>query len=170
MEYKKVNWYGKEVMIEVDKSVMGAIKQGCMLVEVDCKRSMKKKGEGKVYYKKRKGKSKGYIEHHASAPGKPPAVDTGRLRASITSNWTGSGMERAKIETPVPETKSDDGVGQPKEKLHGVVGTNVEYAKDLETGKESRNLKPRPYLRPALERQRGKILELYKNRLNKGKV
>lgn len=159
---RKIEWYGKEVMIEVDKSVMGAIKEGCLMVEADCKKSMKK-GSGRLYLK---GKNKN-IQHYASAPGEPPAVDTGRLRASITHNWTGSGMGRAQIQTPVAGSKNEDGIGQPTEELTGVVGTNVEYAKALELGDPDRRLKPRPYLRPALERQKGKILNLYNNRLGK---
>ena len=86
-----------------------------------------------------------------SAPGEPPHVQTGRLRASISSNWTGSGRQAGKV-----GAKADaEGVGNPGGKypmISGVVGTQVEYGRDLELGNRGRNLSPRPYLRPALDK------------------
>jgi phage gpG-like protein len=76
-------------------------------------------GRGKRY-------KKGSVVHLASAPGDPPAVDSGRLRQSIT-------VLRL----------SDD---------HYRVGTNVVYAPLLEFG--SRKVAPRPFMRPALEKVR----------------
>lgn len=72
------------------------------------------------------GKGRTYGRHTASAPGDPPAVDTGRLRQSITA---------LKI-TPG----------------HWRVGTNVEYAIYLEFG--TRRVAPRPFFRPAVARLR----------------
>jgi len=152
-------WYGKEVSDAVAKRLMDAIKTGCYLVETDAKESMKP-GSGKEY--KRGGKI-----HTASAPGEPPAVDTGRLRASISSNWTGSGMAKGKVESPA---EADDGVGQPAKELTGVVGSNVEYARRLELGFVGAdslgriyNQLPRPYLRPALHKNEKEILKSFKN-------
>lgn len=88
-------------------------------------------------------------------------VDTGRLRASITTNWTGSGMSRAKIKTPKKNTKPEDGIGQPggnKKKFVVVVGTNVEYGVFQEYG--ARKISAHPYLRPALEKNKGRIKQL----------
>ena len=121
---EKFKWYGKSVNDAVAKRVMDAIKTGCFMVEGDAKQSMKP-GSGREY-KKRSGKI-----HKASAPGEPPAVDMGRLRASVSSNWTGSGMAKGKVESPA---KAEDGVGQPTKELTGVVGSNVEYARRLELG------------------------------------
>jgi hypothetical protein len=89
-------------------------------------------------------------------------VDLGRLRASISVNYTdgpgvgrvesydlatGSGKNRKRI----GKTKTaSDGVGNPggdKFTFFGVVGTNVEYALD----KEFDPKRGRPYLRPAYE-------------------
>jgi HK97 gp10 family phage protein len=64
----------------------------------------------------------------------PTPVDTGRMRGSISTNWSGSGMARGKVDSPA---KSGDGVGQPDERdkqFAVVVGTNVEYAPYVETG------------------------------------
>ncbi len=156
---ERFKWYGKEVNDAVAKRLIGAIKVGCYWVETDAKESMKP-GSGKEY--KRKGKI-----HTASAPGEPPAVDTGRLRASISSNWTGSGMAKGKVKSPA---EADDGVGQPAKGLTGVVGSNVEYARRLELGFVGAdslgriyNQLPRPYLRPALHKNEKKILKLFKD-------
>jgi len=88
----------------------------CIRVESRAKRGMSPGGSGK--------------KHVPSAPGSPPAVDTGRLRASITH-----------------ELGDDSG------DLVGRVGTNVTYAKHLELG--TSEMAARPFLRPALDAVRG---------------
>jgi len=85
-------------------------------------------------------------------------VDTGRLRSSISVNWTGSEMAEGKIEN---KAKSGDGVKQPTSKpdeFTVVVGTNVDYAIAQEYGTSKQSGKP--YLRPALEKNLGKIKQL----------
>lgn len=74
-----------------------------LAIQVDraAKKSMKK-GTGRTY---RRGK----VTHQASSPGQPPAVDTGRLRSSITYE-----------------------IGTNGRVLVARVGTNVSYAKHLE--------------------------------------
>ena len=144
-----IKWYDKELLQMVNNKGMNAIKKGCYLVEGDTKKSMKP-GSGRIY-KKRGGKL-----HRASAPGQPPAVDEGRYRASISSNWHGSGMERGKVDS---QAEPDDGIGQPDKDLTGVVGTNMEIGPYLELG--TSKMKPRPHLRPALEKNRSKILGLF---------
>jgi len=80
-------------------------------------------------------------------------VDTGRLRASISTNWAGSSTPRASIKNPIRDprnpSKSDDGVGRPDgpKELVYVVGTNVKYAPAQEHG--TSKLTGRPYLYPA---------------------
>lgn len=73
-----------------------------------------------------------------SAPGDPPGVDTGRLRASITTSWTGGPANGGDGVSP----PSDDG------QFTVVVGTAVPYAVYLEYG--TRKMAARPYFRPAL--------------------
>ena len=65
-----------------------------------------------------------------SQPGQPPAVDTGRLRASITHRIEGN---------------------------VAFVGTTVEYAAYLEYG--TSRIEPRPFLHPALEKNDAYIRE-----------
>jgi len=68
-------------------------------------------------------------------------VDTGRLRASISVNWTGSGLTYGKVEGKTmakagrKPSSASDGVGQPPKEIGGFyasVGTNVEYGEDVE--------------------------------------
>lgn len=83
-------------------------------------------------------------------------VLTGRLRASISQNWSGSGKSRGDVE---PKANAEDGAGQPPTKpdtFSAVVGTNVKYARRIEFGfmdtdKLGRkyNQQPNPYLYPA---------------------
>jgi len=83
-------------------------------------------------------------------------VLTGRLRASISQNWTGSGKTRGDVD---PKATAEDGAGQPITKPNtfaAVVGTNVKYARRIEFGfmdtdKLGRkyNQQPQPYLYPA---------------------
>jgi len=62
-------------------------------------------------------------------------VDTGRLRASYSTNWDDSGMAFAPVKSPA---KGGDGVSQPTRGYGDLavvrVGTNVEYAVYIEYG------------------------------------
>lgn len=71
----------------------------------------------------RPGTGELYGKHRASAPGEPPAPDTGRLRAA---------------------TQADEQVRHEGDDLVGRVVANTEYAAALETGTE--RMAARPYL------------------------
>ena len=100
------------------------------------------------------------------------SVDTGRLRSSLSVNWTGSGIAHGKVESPA---KADDGVREPEDKVLAVViGTNVEYAARVEfgyTGPDSLgrtfNQQPRPYLRPAFASKIGNLIKNIKKEMPK---
>lgn len=155
-----VNWNDKPFKEEIKNKCLRNMAKACLFLEGEIKKSFVL-GTGRRY---KKGKG---IWHTASAPGNPPAVDIGRLRGSISANWTGSGMSRGKVESPA---KSGDGVGQPANKakeIIGVVGTNVVYARRLEYGfmkkdklGRSYHQAPRPYLRPALEKNKAKLAQI----------
>ena len=88
--------------------------------------------------------------------GGAPNIITGRLKSSITSNWTdrkGSGRQSLGGDPPV----SNPGGSWPV--MKGVVGTNVFYGENLEKGIHGSPLKP--FLRPALERNRNRINRLF---------
>jgi len=121
-----------EIRIDFDKAidpkdVEKRLTNAVVFLEGEVKRMLSQPGHGRAYYR-------GNVKHIASAPGEPPAVDTGRLRASITHR-----VER-------------DG-----KNFSGLVGTNVEYAKDLEMG--TAKMAPRPFLRPTLENNKQRILD-----------
>lgn len=70
-------------------------------------------------------------------------VDTGRLRNSITHQTENS------------ETQSK-----------AYIGTNVEYAPYVEFGVASKNIKPQPYLCPAIEENKDKIEDMIREGMN----
>lgn len=95
------------------------------------RRLLSQPGQGRLY---RRPGARGprSVLHRASLPGEPPAVDTGRLRASYT--WrTGEDIRGPYVE----------------------VGTNVEYGPWLEFG--TRYMEARPALRPAINSLRSNI-------------
>lgn len=95
-------------------------------------------GSGKVYIR-------GGKEHHASAPGEVPAVDSGHLRRNI----------RHKVEVE-------------KGQVTGYVGTKVKYAKDLELG--TPKIAPRPFLRPAVFDHKKEIIDAFELGAKKARV
>lgn len=76
---------------------------------------------------------RGNITHQSSAPGEAPATDTGNLVQNIKS-------------------VKDTG------KFSWLVGTGLKYGRYLEHG--TTNMKPRPWLIPALEKNRKNITEM----------
>ncbi len=88
--------------------------------------------------------------------GKAPGIVTGRLKSSITSNWTGrrgSGQSSIGGDPPM----RDPGGSWPI--IKGVVGTNVTYGRELEYGHGK--TRAYPFMRPALERNRREIPRLF---------
>jgi HK97 gp10 family phage protein len=75
-----------------------------------------------------------YGNHQASAPKEAPAVDTGALINSIT------------VEFP--------------SRLTGIIAPHTEYAIYLEYG--TRNMAPRPFMRPAAEKVRPAFIQAMK--------
>lgn len=70
------------------------------------------------------------VAHQASAPGEPPASDTGTLARSIDVDL------------------------DPK-KLRGIIKAQTNYAKALEFGTQT--IAPRPFMRPALQKEKKKL-------------
>lgn len=75
--------------------------------------------------------------HRASAPGAPPAIDTGLLRKTMQ-------LDPSRLNDPNPRVR---------------VGTNLQYAKGLEYG--TRHVAPRPYFRPTVRKVRPMIRKLF---------
>lgn len=111
---------GDDLLRKLRPRAEAAVKDSLLLLEGAAKELLSRPGSGRIYER----------FHRASAPGEPPAPDTGRLRASITHEgptWFGNTVE-------------------------GEWGTNVEYADDLEYG--TRRIAPRPWARRAEEETR----------------
>lgn len=92
-------------------------------IEGDAKQSLSGPRSGHVY--RVGGMKDSPILHQASAPGEPPATETGNLAISLDSKMIG------------PTT--------------GEVSVGAEYGAPLEFG-SARGLAPRPFLTPATER------------------
>lgn len=87
------------------------------------------------------------------------AVDTGRLRNSVTVAPTDSELARLSAQATGGEPGSDGGTDAPTMVVPGMmsayIGTNVEYAREIEFGRGGRGA--RPYLTPALEGRRAQF-------------
>jgi len=101
-------------------------------LEGQVKRKLSQAGSGREYQRRS-------VTHRASAPGAPPAPDTGNLRSSIKHRVDIAGTT-----------------------ITGVVGAmgkgdEPTYAVALEFGSPGRNLAARPFLRPTLQEEKVKI-------------
>ena len=99
-------------------------------LQLQMKNMLSKKGSGQIYIKP-SGR-----QHQASAPGEPPAVDTGHYRRSIQ-------IDVSQLRTPQAIAR---------------VGSNVMYGRMLEFGHGG--VLPRPHWIPLLRTKQHKVREL----------
>jgi len=165
----KVEWYGDKVYAEYSKIINDRVLKAAMMIEREAKKSMGSStasimtglrsgaiSTDAISKSKKLKRGKSGKFHVASLPGGPPNVDTGRLRASVSTNHSRSVAPRGQVG---PKANAGDGIGKPISGEHNfvvVVGTNVDYGKFLELGT---GRKARPWLRPAFE----KIIHSAKN-------
>lgn len=122
--------------LSISKAVRHTVlKDVAQEVERQEKRIMKGPRHG-LLYKRRKRPGKGEF-HRASAPQEPPAIDYGRLEASI-GHWIDPDATEALVGTT---DKYGTGVGSP-----------VQYGKFLEFG--TSRMAPRPWLTPVMAKLR----------------
>ena len=142
--------YGKDVQVELHKRTMKA----CLLVEGTARTLLgirggrtksgkstfkafkfnKRKQTGREVNKRETFLSK--INTFRSKPGEPPRTQTGDLKRSMTH-----------------EVHPIQPIGK--------VGPGVIYGRALEFGNPARNLKPRPFLRPALHLSQKWIQQIF---------
>jgi HK97 gp10 family phage protein len=132
----------KDYEKRVGKTVAAAMISGAHLVAGDARRSIQEVSQGETvtrYHEGRKSKT-----HVASKAGDAPNTDTGQLVKSIQV-----------------EPKADA-------VYVGISRSGVfEYALALEYGNRKGTLKERPFMRPALEKNRKKIKAMVTQALNK---
>jgi len=116
-----------------NNKVLSLVKLATIMVEKTAQESIKAGGTGKLYQKYNPR-----VEHRASAPGQPPATDSGFLGQNITINV---------------KTKTDGTV-------IGQIVSAAPYSKALEFG--TVNMQPRPFMQPALMKNKRKIQALFK--------
>ena len=131
------------------KQAMDAgILDGLNAIQVQTSRALRQTlsypGTGRIY-RIGKGKAKGRNLrargfHQASAPGKPPAVNTNRLRAS----WSVSSPAGGNFQTKDSFAR----VYRDASRVVLEFGSRVLYAPFLEFG--TRRIRPRPYVKPTL--------------------
>ena len=116
-----------------NNKVLSLVKLATVMVEKTAQESIKAGGTGILYQKYNPR-----VEHRASAPGQPPATDSGFLGQNITIN--------------VKTTADGTVVGQ--------IVSAAPYSKALEFG--TVNMQPRPFMQPALMKNKRKIQAMFK--------
>lgn len=107
-----------------------------MLVQGEARRLVQKSPRGgKTYKKYRPNRS-----HKASAPGEPPATDTGMLATAIT----------VRIDTQIPAA------------VVTVASALAPYSLPLEFGTQDGKIRARPFMRPALKEKGPEAVALIK--------
>tara|TARA_R100001480_G_scaffold134410_3_gene131477 strand:- start:213 stop:638 length:426 start_codon:yes stop_codon:yes gene_type:complete len=115
-----------------ENKVKTYVSRATLMVEGTAKESIQKGGTGILYEKYKPRRS-----HRASAPKEPPATDTGFLVSQISMNVK----------------KEANGV------IVGQVISAAPYSAHLEFG--TTNMTERPFMQPALEKNRRKIQALF---------
>lgn len=130
-EYRRNPEFQKIIRRNVEK----AVDRASIKFQARVKRELSRSGSG-VHYPGQRTRS--------SAPGEPPAAQTGALRLSIQ-------VDRTRLES----------------ELRNRIGTSLDYGRYLEFG--TRHMAARPYLRPSLKAGRKNIeAEFETSKLLKG--
>lgn len=116
----------KRIFPELQVELQAAIVEATEGVRNEVLRLIRQPGTGRIY--KRRG-----VTHQASAPGQPPATDTGFLASSVHTKYDMSA-------------------------LTGIVAIGARYAPFLEYG--TSRMSPRPFARLALSNSRPRIQRL----------
>jgi len=134
------------VMAALDEALINGMNDSLLRFAKMLRTKLSIPGTGRIYRigkGRRKGRNlreKGF--HRASAPGRPPAVNTNRLRASwATGSMTGFG-------TSITGAGNRATIRADGKAIVLEFGSRVPYAPMLEYG--TRTMKARPYLKPTM--------------------
>ena len=144
MIFGTVIFFGKKVMEEYKNKVAARLDTAAIMVVNDVVKSFGNppaEPDGKRGFKKNSSKS--WKRKHHSIPGQPPFVQTGHLRRSIT------------FDAPDKLTRRVGSTLKPEQE------GGHSYAYYLEVG--TAKMQARPYLRPAVLRNKKKILEIVRH-------
>ena len=141
------SWRAREFLTIATKENVRAMKKASIVVQAEAKKLTGGAGSGVEY--KRKS-----VTHRASAPGEPPARDLGILTSSISHNVTKQGL------IVIGEIGPDIDVIKNKSATRRGGNIDPEYGFYLEVG--TRNMEPRPFLRPALNKTRRLVERIFK--------
>jgi len=131
-----------EVLENIDNQIKERMQDSCMAVRAKAIELIMEPKHGRIYttyfYTDKQGRirpvGKRWKPHQASAPGEPPAQDTGELVQSIAIEVSEDGRE-------------------------GAVGTDKEHGKYMELG--TSKVEPRPWLVPAFEQSEDEIKNIF---------
>ncbi len=144
-------WHAEKIFTLATKGNVVAMKKAAWIVEQDVKTHFTG-GVGAIEKARRAagGKMKTGGISPRSRPGQPPAVQEGILRSSIMSDVKIKGSEiTGKVGPDIEHIRTEV-----------EVGTDVNYGFYLEIG--TKDMQPRPFLRPALKRQQKNITRIFK--------
>ena len=127
-----INKLEKRIVKNPERKLKKMVQRSTALVEGTTKQSILKGGTGITYQKYNPRRT-----HTASAKGEPPASDTGFLVSNITSSVRKQGTS-----------------------VVGQIVASAPYAPWLEFGTST--IEKRPFMQPALERNRPKIKRIFK--------
>lgn len=162
-----------------------ALVRAALVLVGEVKLMLSRPGTGRLYKSRgirsrlaRRGtKRRAQQTHRASAPGEPPAPDTGQLRASVTNLEQGGEVLVATVQhyASALEYGTKSRAGLLKRNLLGRRGPSLDrrgLADRLRKASASRSLvqsvrqrgsgrlDPRPFMRPALEKARPQMLDV----------
>jgi HK97 gp10 family phage protein len=128
-----VSWTPEVVIDAARRASLRGVTRAAEVVREEAIRLIKEGPKTGRLYRRRS------VTHQASAPGEPPASDTGNLVRGIT-------------------------VEIDSQKLTARVASTAEYASALEFG--TPKMEPRPYMRVALENKRKEVAEILQAELS----
>lgn len=160
---------------KVKATTMRFVADGLLDIQLNASKGIRarlsKPGTGRLYRvsqgraKGRNLRARGF--HRASAPGQPPAVNTGRLRQS----WA-IGMVNASQKFGIGKTKQTTQdlavltTDVTPDRISFTYGSNLKYARALEFG--TRRVRSRPYVRPVFNALTKRALSIVKNAIARG--
>lgn len=136
----EVKWYGNKVQIGVGQLVSTRLRLCAIMTHRYMQTHMTPRPAGA-----------GGRRHVPSQPGQPPAVNTGNLRSDIMWELDNGTSSQA---TGTDKGATRARIGVTKKTIYGLY---------LELGAPKRNLKPRPWMRPALNAVLRQLVKVFQH-------